>query len=294
MDGSAGFPSRYSLLARKFARLFRRAQEQPLTRQEVERLVSEVAHYLGQIDHDAAAQVMGIDALRLNLRQLTERLRAAAPGMADTMIARVLEGLPDHVASDGMRFSIDLFAVHIPRWRKLFEPLAGKAGLNFLEVGSFEGRSACWLLRQVLTHPRSRLLCIDTFDLAGQPAAIERGDSISLEARFDRNVVAAGGSGRVEKRVGTSASILPTLEAEHFDFVYIDGSHHPRDVLADAVMAWRLLKPGALMTFDDYGSVSVDELMPKKALDAFMDCYRGEYETTHKGYQLTLRKMHRR
>ena len=35
--------------------------------------------------------------------------------------------------------------------------------LHALELGSWEGSSACWLLAHVLRHPSSRLTCIDTF-----------------------------------------------------------------------------------------------------------------------------------
>lgn len=37
-----------------------------------------------------------------------------------------------------------------------------------------------------------------------------------------------------------------------FDLVYIDGSHLRLDVLSDASMAWRLLREGGVMVFDDY------------------------------------------
>ena len=36
----------------------------------------------------------------------------------------------------------------------------------------------------------------------------------------------------------------------------MDGSHHARDVLQDAVLAWGLLRPGGYMIFDDYEWVS--------------------------------------
>ena len=32
--------------------------------------------------------------------------------------------------------------------------------------------------------------------------------------------------------------------------VYIDGSHYPQDVLTDAVLAWQLMKHGAIMILD--------------------------------------------
>ena len=37
-----------------------------------------------------------------------------------------------------------------------------------------------------------------------------------------------------------------------FDLVYIDGSHSAKDVLLDSLLAWRLLRPGGAMIWDDY------------------------------------------
>ncbi len=32
--------------------------------------------------------------------------------------------------------------------------------------------------------------------------------------------------------------------------IYVDGSHKARDVIADAVLAWALLRPGGILIFD--------------------------------------------
>lgn len=45
---------------------------------------------------------------------------------------------------------------------------------------------------------------------------------------------------------------LCQLPVNAFDFYYVDGSHVAPDVMADAVLGWRLLKPGGIMVFDDY------------------------------------------
>ena len=83
--------------------------------------------------------------------------------------------------------------------------------------------------------------------------------------------------------------------------VYIDGSHHPQDVLTDAVLAWRLMKYGAIMIMDgmqctlqhasafslslllmscvaadyEWGQVvkKPPEETPKKAIDSFLECF---------------------
>ena len=58
-----------------------------------------------------------------------------------------------------------------------------------------------------------------------------------------------------------------------------DGSHEAPDVLCDAVLAFRLLKNGGLLGFDDYlfmqGAIPERQLLecPKPAIDAFVNLY---------------------
>ncbi len=59
-----------------------------------------------------------------------------------------------------MKFTADWFSSHIPHWERLLRPLAGQP-IQALEIGSYEGRSAVWLLQEILTHPESRLTCVD-------------------------------------------------------------------------------------------------------------------------------------
>lgn len=63
------------------------------------------------------------------------------------------------------------------------------------------------------------------------------------------------GAGKLIKRRGHTATVLPELGREgfEFDFCYIDASHAPEDVLRDAILAWPLMKSGGVIMFDDYG-----------------------------------------
>jgi hypothetical protein len=63
-------------------------------------------------------------------------------------------------------------------------------------------------------------------------------------------------------------------------------------VLADAVLAWPLLKPGGLVCFDDYGwwLDPAPERSPKLAVDAFLAVMRGRCEVLKKDYQVWVRK----
>lgn len=168
-----------------------------------------------------------------------------------------------------------------------------------LEVGSFEGRSAIWLLENILTHPTSHLTCIDKFEMDNESREnCERMKQnipydLDIEGNFDANMLASGASKRVTKLKGVSTEMLRGLPLNSFDLIYIDGSHTTRNVLTDAVLCWDLLKLNGMLIFDDYrwNPFTEDALKaPKKAIDAFMECFDGEYALVLMDYQVILRK----
>lgn len=199
-----------------------------------------------------------------------------------------------------LQFSGDWFSLNIPRWTDVLKPITGKPDIHALEIGSFEGRSACWLLQNVLTDPTSSLTCIDLFampdqdDLDALDTTLFSPDSITpaSEETFRHNIRAIGADDRVHVFKGSSRMILPTLEMDHFDLIYIDASHLARNVLADGVGSWPLLKRGGLLIFDDYGlhmyKDPADE--PKAGIDAFLSLFEHQLDIEHRGYQLMVRK----
>lgn len=181
------------------------------------------------------------------------------------------------------KFSWDVFTMNIPLWRAVLEPLAGKPGLRYLEVGISEGRATLWMLENVLTHPTSRAVGIDPFLVPDH------------EQRLLDNLEKSGAADRIELIKGFSQEALPQLPENSFDVIYIDGSHLAGDVMLDAVYSWRLLKPGGLVIHDDYiweqrrGLPS--ELTPWTAVDAFVTALRNTVEVVHRGDQIILRKL---
>ena len=188
------------------------------------------------------------------------------------------------------RFSYDWVTPHTKEWAEDLRELKDQPNVHALEIGCFEGQSACWFLDNILTHPTSRLICVDPFAV---PMA-----SILLryfEARFDHNIAASGASDRVTKLIGPSQVVVRTLQHSQFDFIYVDGSHKIGDVLQDAVLAWTVLRPGGIVMFDDYALVDdVSEgLMaraPGRALDAFMSILGSSAQLLRKDWQLVLKK----
>lgn len=175
---------------------------------------------------------------------------------------------------------------------------------RILEVGSYEGASACWLIRNLGSEQVLEIHCVDTWEggIEHQLAGIGMAD---VEARFDHNIAtvnaAAAHPAQVTKLKDRSDHALAKLLADgmagHFDFVYIDGSHQAPDVLCDAVLGFRLLKVGGVLAFDDYiwreHVPAQSDLLrcPKPAIDAFVNLYFRKLDIFRAPlYQLYLRK----
>lgn len=193
----------------------------------------------------------------------------------------------------------DWFSVNVPVWENLLGYFRGMPDLQFLEIGSFEGRSSCWMLQNLLTHPSSRLTCVDLFEVGRDSCEINHAkgvrlpDDFDVSARFDRNIEAVGQTEKVTKLKGDSRTILRTLPQKHFDLIYIDGSHTTRDALTDAVLAFDLLKINGVMIFDDYvWEWFSDEPLknPRRGIDAFLECFEGECVPFWKERQVFIRR----
>lgn len=192
-------------------------------------------------------------------------------------------------------FTADWFSNSIPVWEKYLAEYKGMENLNFLEIGSYEGRSSVWLLENILIHPTSKLHCIDLFD----PYAIDNDMSsdptlnLNYYNTFLNNI--NNFKDRVVVHKGYSYMKLREYkEEEVFDVVYIDGAHTAYEVLLDCAHSEPLLKVGGLMILDDYelGSSQENkpEFAPKMGVNAFCSVFKNQYEIVYKGWQLILRK----
>jgi predicted O-methyltransferase YrrM len=225
-------------------------------------------------------------------------MRRLIDGGADDLAARMISRQMHDLYADNpplpnpkYRFSYDWVSPHTKEWEKDLQEFKGKPNVHALEIGCFEGQSACWFLDNILTHPTSRLICVDPFAVPMATILLK-----FFEARFDQNVAASGAADRVTKLIGQSQVVVRTLQHSQFDFIYVDGSHKVGDVLQDAVLAWTVLRPGGIVMFDDYALVDdVSEgLMaraPGRALDAFMSILGGSATLVRRDWQLVLRKM---
>ncbi|MEG4939278.1 tetratricopeptide repeat protein [Microcoleus sp. F4-D5] len=190
--------------------------------------------------------------------------------------ASELRGWPECTAKN-YQFTQDWFTHNIPIWQRHLQEFTGIADFQVVEIGSFQGMSACWLLDKILTHPTAKITCIDLY----------------FQEHFKGNIVKTGAAERVIELEGYSQDLLVNLTAEYYDIAYIDGCHKPTSALQDAILSWRLVKVGGLMIFDDYEFTFPDspEQDTKIGIDVFLEMFGSQLEVVHKGYQLIVKKI---
>lgn len=184
--------------------------------------------------------------------------------------------------SEGYDFTVDWFSRFAGIWR---EVLKLHPPAKLLEIGSYEGRSACFLIEECAKDRPVELHCIDTWTGGVEH---DRAAMAQVERRFDGNIARACAQAAhpaaVHKHKAASHPAMIRLLAdgggEQFDLIYVDGSHQAPDVLADAVLAFQLLKVGGLLIFDDYlwsmeaAGLQDHHNMPKPAIDAFVNIFQ--------------------
>lgn len=189
-----------------------------------------------------------------------------------------------------------------PIWDLLIPALPAT---RVLEVGSYEGASACYLIEHLGAKAPLEMHRVDPWEGSASPdsGGVEMQE---VEARFRRNTALLLERSphpiTLEVHKDFSDAVLAQLLIQkgrgYFDLVYIDGSHQAPDVLADAVLGFKLLRSKGIMVFDDYlwrGPAENDSnpaLCPKLAIDAFINCnYSKLHIVSAPLYQIFLQKI---
>ncbi len=193
-------------------------------------------------------------------------------------------------------FTTNWFDKNIFIWNKFLEPLK-KEKIRVLEIGAFEGASTTWILEELLLHPDSSLITVDSFlgSKEHQECPFLSKKLDNLEKIFFYNIEKTKKINRIFVIKGYSyyALVKFNYEKNHlFNLIYIDGSHRAKDVLSDAILAWPLLSKQGILIFDDYSWNMYPENYnnPRLAIDAFLGCYEPELEIIYAEYQVIIRK----
>ena len=195
----------------------------------------------------------------------------------------------------GYEFTSDWFSNIEADVREVTAPFRGRDGLRILEVGSYEGRSTCWFLDNLLTGAGSEIVCIEPW----APYPDRPGDDWdAIQGRFWRNIAKRATPASMVTQYRSWEALGADewrVDPERFDVAFIDGDHSAAAVLRDAVRAWEVLKVDGRLMFDDLAWRRDDEKskdIPKTAIEAFAECYGARLDMLRRGPQLVaMRKV---
>ena len=166
-------------------------------------------------------------------------------------------------------FTVNTFTGRIPTWTKLLDEFKGKPNLNYFEIGAFEGRSALWVVENILTHPTSKLTIIDAF--------VENNHKT-----FTSNVNLSGEANKFTILSGFSTQKIREVPFNSIDLAYIDGSGKGIVMLGDLVNTWNLLKVNGVIICSRFSiterlrrvlNLQPGDPGPHEAIDTFLKLY---------------------
>ena len=162
--------------------------------------------------------------------------------------------------------------------------------IKYLEVGTLHGANLLSVAETYGAHEASELHCIDPWMDYAEYFEYQ-GRQESHYKIFLKNLSNSEHANRITVHRGFSSKVILTFPDEYFDLIYIDGNHEPEFVLEDAVLAFRKLKRGGCVIFDDYGCGDPESV--KRAVDAFIYGYHKVIEqAVYKNLQMFVFKKH--
>lgn len=180
-------------------------------------------------------------------------------------------------------------------FRHTVRSFVGKPDISILEIGCLEGQSTEWWLQVVATHPTSKVYCVDPHPDHAQGGKKRRPTNKTIYEVFKENILDTYSKDKVEYTRDTSSNYLRSLPVQPtFDIAYVDGAHRSKDTLEDLILLWPMMKKGGLVMCDDYAWVYPKEVpmhnRPIFGIQAFLQCFEGEYDLEHLGYYASFFK----
>lgn len=155
----------------------------------------------------------------------------------------------------------DTFSNNIPHWEKI---LQSKKKFSYLEIGCFEGRST------VFIGEKKGVKEIAVVDMFGGDYGITKKVNFKIVYKnFIKNKKILNKKIKLYK---VKSSEFFKKNKKKFDIIYIDGSHHYKDVKNDFINSLKILLPDGILICDDFlwKNFKDNKLNP---INAIIECY---------------------
>lgn len=158
---------------------------------------------------------------------------------------------------------------------------------NYLEIGCFEGLSSFYVLSQ---FKFVNAYFVDIWDEPNKNSKSLTGDFNKVEKLFDENLSKFNFTKIKDDSVISMRKLL--RKNMNFDFIYIDGSHNGEDILSDAIEAFKILKKGGLIFFDDFLQYELNrKIQSYVGIEKFLELYSSNLKIVFFQNNLVVKKI---
>jgi hypothetical protein len=184
----------------------------------------------------------------------------------------------------------DVFSSNIPVWENIVSQFNS---INYLEIGSFEGRSTVFISEQ---KNMKSVMAVDTFKGSDEydKDGMAKHNHISFDVvyeNFKMNLKLVNKKD-INFLKDTSDNFF-TNNKSQFNLIYIDGSHHYDNVKKDFINAYSCIEKNGIMIFDDFLWFYYEDFK-KNPICAIIECYKmykDNLELIFLNHQIIFRKL---
>ena len=168
-----------------------------------------------------------------------------------------------------------------------FLPKNKNEKFNYLEIGCFEGLSSFYVLSQ---FKFVNAYFVDIWDEPNKNSKSLTGDFNKVEKLFDENLSKFNFTKIKDDSVISMRKLL--RKNMNFDFIYIDGSHNGEDILSDAIEAFKILKKGGLIFFDDFLQYELNrKIQSYVGIEKFLELHSNDLQIVFFQNNLVVKKI---
>tara|TARA_Y100000590_G_C15730227_1_gene1016686 strand:+ start:873 stop:1691 length:819 start_codon:yes stop_codon:yes gene_type:complete len=202
---------------------------------------------------------------------------------------------------DNLKFSRNWFTKNIPIWKYIFDKNSDLKFNKILEIGSYEGMSAFFLLKN---FPNTKIDCVDIFEGSSE---YKSDNFTNVENNLNYNLKSFEGRYTFFKMNSDNFFNKEINKNDFYDMIYIDGSHYADQVYKDAVNSFKILNINGMIIFDDFlrnklDNIKVTSRMQKYGYESekknviggilkFIKNYNNKIKILFVGYQVFLKKI---
>lgn len=166
--------------------------------------------------------------------------------------------------------------------KALGKTIPRRSANRILEIGSFEGLSACYFSDYFMGNDRSRLTCVDPYLSSDTTTPCVTRET---KERFLRNISRSKNSSKIIFKCMTSDDFFKENTVS-YSFIYIDGCHEPEFIERDLLNSMSCIEYGGVIWLDDYGCNNT----VRKTMDRIVSQNTDEFKVIHRGYQLAIKR----